>query len=128
MSAQKDKGSRWERDIRDYANKILGRRTKVYRPAQTGYRDVGDLHGLTPFIFQAKNWQNTLAAIREGLDGAVKQAGHAGERWGVAVVKRARKPVGDAYAVMRLSDWLEFYGEHLDLLEEVARLRRRGSR
>lgn len=122
---RKAKGTKWETETRDYAGKVLGDRTKVYRPAQEGFADTGDLHGLSPFVAQTKNWKNWQAAIREGLDGVVKQARHAGESYGVNVVKRARKPVSDAYAVMRYADWLAFYRDYLDLQREVERLRRR---
>lgn len=120
---RKAKGTKFEVEIRGYANQVLGALTTVYRPAQEGHKDVGDLHGVSPFIIQAKNWRDLVAALREGVDGAVKQAGHAGERWGVAVVKRARRPTSDAYAVMRLSDWLEFYREYLLVVEDNRRLR-----
>ena len=45
-----------------------------------------------------------VSALRDGLNGAVLQATHAGEPYGVAVVKRARRPTGDAYAILRLQD------------------------
>lgn len=124
---RKAKGTKFETEIKGFLNNVLGSRTRVYRPAQEGHRDVGDLHGVSPFIIQAKNWRDTLAALREGLDGAVKQANAAGERWGVNVVKRHRRGVSEAYAVMRLCDWADFYREFLDLRDEVERLRRRGS-
>lgn len=122
---RKAKGTKWETDIKGFANSVLGAMTKVYRPAQEGFKDTGDLHGVSPFIVQAKDWKNWQEAIRLGLDGAVQQAIHAGEKYGVVVVKRARKPIGDAYAVMRLLDWLSFYKEYLQLQEENLALRQK---
>lgn len=106
MSAAKDKGTRWERAVRESSNAFFRLRhgLKVYGPRQEGYKDVGDLHGVSPFIWQAKDWKDVVSALREGLNGAVVQAGHAGEMYGAAVVKRARRPVGDAYAIMRFQD------------------------
>lgn len=121
----KRRGTQWEVDIRDFANRVLKHRTTAYRPAQDGHKDTGDIHGVSPFVLQAKNWRDTTSALRVGVDGAVKQAKHAGEKWGVAVVKRARKGVGEGYAVMRFEDWLGFYADYLDLLAERNRLRSR---
>ena len=101
MSAAKDKGSKWERDVVAFL-KSAG--IKAYRPAQSGFRDHGDSHGVSPFVIQAKDWRDVTSALREGLDGVQLQVRNAGETYGVAVVKRARKPAADAYAVMRLED------------------------
>lgn len=107
----KSKGTRWESAVRDYLNEQWGDGNvaglRAYRPAQEGFRDTGDIHGVSPFVIQAKDWKDVTAALRVGLDGAVQQAANAGEEYGVNVVKRARKPVGEAYAVMRLSDFAE---------------------
>lgn len=111
MTAQKRKGTRWESDVVAHL-KTLG--IRAYRPAQTGFKDVGDVHGVSPFVIQAKDWADVTSALREGVDGARVQAENAGERYGVAVVKRARKPVGSAYVVMTLDDWARLL---LDLQE-----------
>lgn len=104
MSANKRKGTAWEVAVRDY---LKGYGFNVYRPAQEGFRDTGDLHGLPLFTVQCKDWRDVTGAIREGLDGVQKQRVNAGEEFGVAVVKRARKGVGEAYAVLRLDDFIE---------------------
>lgn len=97
----KAKGTRWETAVVDF---LRASGIRAYRPAQEGYRDVGDIHGVSPFVIQCKDWRDVLAALREGVDGAQLQARNAGETYGVAVVKRARKPAGEAYAVLRLED------------------------
>ncbi len=106
MSGHKAKGTRWESLVRNALNAFFALRwgLKVYRPAQEGYLDTGDLHGVSPFVIQAKDWKDVVSALREGLNGAVDQATRAGEPYGVAVVKRARRPVGDAYSILRLQD------------------------
>ena len=109
------KGPRWETDLLGWIREHLDRR--AYRPRQEGLEDVGDLHALGGLVvIQAKDWKDWQSAIREGLDGAVRQAAvwdrkvnpgadHLIEpAFPVAVVKRARKPVGEAYAVLRLED------------------------
>lgn len=104
MSANKAKGTRWEGAVRDFLN---AKGFNVYRPAQEGFQDTGDLHGLPLFAVQCKDWRDVTGAVREGLDGAQRQARHAGKPYGVNVVKRARKPVGEAYAVLRLEDFAD---------------------
>jgi catechol 2,3-dioxygenase-like lactoylglutathione lyase family enzyme len=99
---QKAKGTRWETAVTDFLREVLGRH-RVYKPRQEGFRDVGDIHA-PPFIIQAKDWRDVVGALREGLDGAEIQAGHAGLPFGAAVVKRVRKPVGKAYFVLTLED------------------------
>lgn len=102
MTRAKDKGTRWESAVVAFLN-ACG--VRAYRPAQSGFADQGDVHGVSPFILQCKDWRDVTSALREGVDGAQVQAVNAGERYGVAVVKRARKPVGEAYAVMHLEDF-----------------------
>lgn len=75
------------------------------RAVQAGRNDVGDLHGLGPWAGQCKDWRSWQDAIREGLDGVEKQRVHARVSYGVAFVKRARRPVGEAYAVQTLATW-----------------------
>jgi hypothetical protein len=97
---QKAKGTLWETTIVRF---LKDQGIPAYRPAQSGTRDVGDVHA-SPVVIQAKDRQDVMAAIREGLDGVQLQVRNAGETYGVAVVKRARKPAADAYAVLRLED------------------------
>lgn len=105
MTAAKDKGTAWETALVRSLSAFWGGRYGLAprRVAQEGFKDSGDLHGISPFIAQAKNWTSWQAAIREGLDGAEKQKVNARELYGVAFVKRARKPTGDGYAVMTVA-------------------------
>lgn len=115
-NAAKAKGTRWETTVLAHLRTVFPR---AYKPRQEGFEDIGDIHA-GRLVVQAKDWRSWEAAIREGLDGAVRQAatwatstrstGTAGEPIGVAVVKRARRPVGEAYAVLRLDDLLRLLG------------------
>lgn len=107
MSANKSKGTKWETDlVRSLGNFFRGRHgLEPRRVAQEGYLDTGDLHGLDPFVAQAKDWRSWQDAIREGLDGAEAQRARAGRAYGVAFVKRARRSVGQGYAVTTITTW-----------------------
>jgi hypothetical protein len=104
-SANKAKGTKWETDLVGYLSGVFRGRYGLAprRVAQEGFLDKGDLHGLSPFVAQAKNWRSWEDAIREGLDGAEVQRVRAGEPYGVAFVKRVRRPVGGGYAVMTVA-------------------------
>lgn len=103
----KAKGTAWESAlVRSLGGFFAGRYGLApRRVAQTGVLDTGDLHGLSPFVGQAKNYRNLTDGLREGLDGAELQAGRAGEPFGVAFVKRVRKPTELAYAVTTVQTW-----------------------
>lgn len=105
MSAAKAKGTAWETALVKSLGAFFRNRYGLdpRRVAQEGFKDSGDLHGLSPFIGQAKNYKSWEEAIRLGLDGAEKQKVNAGEPYGVAFIKRVRKSVGDGYAVMTVA-------------------------
>lgn len=105
MSAAKAKGTAWETAlVKALAGFWRGRHgLQPRRVAQEGFKDSGDLHGLSPFVAQAKNYKSWEDAIRLGLDGVEKQKVHAGEPFGVVFVKRIRRSVGDGYAVMNVA-------------------------
>lgn len=126
MSAAKQKGTAWESALVKYLAEIFGGRWGLAprRVAQEGFKDTGDLHGLGPFIAQAKNWASWESAIREGLDGAEKQKRNAGAEYGVAFVKRARKGTGEGYAVMTVATFARVLlrlRRAEDLLHETSR-------
>jgi hypothetical protein len=105
ISAAKSKGTAFETLIvRALSAFFKGRHGLApRRVAQEGFADSGDVHGVSPFIIQAKAYKSWEEAIRLGLDGAEKQKHHAGEPYAVAVVKRPRRSIGDAYAVMNVA-------------------------
>lgn len=97
----KAKGTAWESALVKSLSAIFGGRygLEPRRVAQTGMLDTGDLHGLSPVVGQAKNYRNLADGLREGVDGVQLQARRAGEPFGVAFVKRVRKPTELGYAV-----------------------------
>lgn len=109
MSTNKSKGTAWETALVKALSAFWRGRHNLEprRVAQEGFKDSGDLHGMSPFIGQAKNWKSWEDAIREGLDGAEKQKVHADELYGVALVKRVRKSTGGGYAVMTVATWAQ---------------------
>lgn len=109
-NANKAKGTRWESDVRNYL-RDLG--IPAYRPAPEGRLDVGDIHGIDPFVGQAKDWKDIVAALRVGLDGANQQAASAGRDYGVNFVKRARAGTARGYAVLDI----ETFGRVLKRLQ-----------
>lgn len=98
-NANKAKGTAWELAIRRF---LREHGIDAYKPYEEGRDDAGDVHGVDPFILQAKNYKSWEDAMREGLDGAERQKLIAGQPYGAAVVKRARRPTGSAYVVMTL--------------------------
>jgi hypothetical protein len=105
MSRAKAKGTAFETLIvKTLARFFAGRYgLNPRRVAQEGFYDSGDIHGVSPFIIQAKAYKSWEDAMRLGLDGAEKQKIHAGEPFAVAFVKRPRRSIGDAYAVMNVA-------------------------
>lgn len=105
MSAAKQKGTAWEtalvRFLGDFFEGRFGLAPR--RVAQEGFLDTGDIHGISPFVAQAKAYKSWEEAIRLGLDGVEKQKVRAGEPYGVAFVKRVRRSVGAGYAVMTVA-------------------------
>lgn len=84
------------------------------RVAQTGALDVGDIHGIDPFVGQCKAYRDLTAALRDGVAGANVQATRAGQPYGVAFVKRPGKPIADGYAVMDVATFARLLRELKD--------------
>ena len=99
-NANARKGNAWETKILNF---LRDAGLYAVKPRQEGFLDVGDIHA-PPFVIQAKDYKDLLAGIRAGVDGYQVQRSNARLPFGVAVVKRARKPVEDAYVVLRLGD------------------------
>jgi hypothetical protein len=110
----KRKGTSWEVASRDVVN---ARGFDLYRPAQSGFKDTGDLHGLPHFAIQCKDMQSVTDAIRDALDGLKSQKVHAGARFGVAFVKRRRRSAEDGLAVMPLGEFADLMA-HLRNVEK----------
>lgn len=93
----KDKGNRWERDVRAYLADTFGR--LVRRPHAEGRFDVGDIH-LDPFVIQAKD--EATHRFSAYIRAAEVQAERAEQPFGIAVVKQRGKGAAEGYVVMSL--------------------------
>lgn len=96
----KAKGTAWERAVRRF---LRAAGIPAFKPYEEGHEDAGDVHGIDPFVGQAKAYASIVDGIREGVAGAERQALVARLPFGVAIVKRPRKPTGAAYVVMTLA-------------------------
>jgi len=97
-SAAKAKGTRWESDL---VKHLESYGIDARRVAQSGRLDVGDIHGIDPFVGQAKSYRDIVAGLREGLEGARVQAARVSpDAIPVAFVKRPGKGTGAGYAVL----------------------------
>ena len=102
-SANKRKGTEWESAVRDF---LLSHGIPARRVAQTGQLDTGDIHGIDPFVGQAKNWATLAEALNEGLKGAKVQAARVHpDALPVVFVKRRGKGTADGYAVMDIATY-----------------------
>lgn len=96
------KGAHWELSI----NKYLRSRGLNMRRARGGeHQPHGDLIGLPGWVLEAKNHKNLADGIRRGMDQV--QTIRAGRKAAV-IHKRPRKPINEAYVIMRLDQWADW--------------------
>lgn len=108
----KRKGTRWESDIVRF---LHGEGfPEARRVVQTGRADTGDIH-VRDFVVQAKAYRSIVDGIRDGITGAAEQRVNAGLDYGVAIVKRPGKGVGDGYVVLTLAEFARLLRAHYDL-------------
>jgi Holliday junction resolvase len=101
-SANKAKGSQFERDVAKYlrANGF----PEADRRYGAGVRyDKGDLVGVPGFVIECKN--QAKINLAEFVAEAIAEAANAGVEFGVAVVKRRQRPVSESYVVMTLEQF-----------------------
>lgn len=94
-----ERGTRWETTVVTYLqdNGLPGAERRRLR----GKRDAGDLTGVPGWVIGCKDEQRIdLAGYMDELAGQAVNSGR--EEWAAEVVKRRRRPVGDAYVVMPL--------------------------
>ncbi|WP_116210120.1 hypothetical protein [Streptomyces olivoreticuli] len=97
-NAHKAKGTAWESALRGYLNEgLTDRNAQVRRNVQTGVNDIGDLDAY-PFTGEAKAVK--AYDLADFVEQANREARNAQMPFGVALIKRPRKGVGDGYAVM----------------------------
>jgi hypothetical protein len=107
-SPQKRKGLTWERVVRTF---LRAKGIDAFKPYEEGHEDAGDIHGVYPFILQAKDYKNVADAVREGLDGAERQKVVAGVPYGAAVIKRSRRKAEEALVGMTLETFAKVLRE-----------------
>ena len=96
-SANKRKGTRFESAVRNW---LLDRRSKAWRPAQTGHKDEGDVHLDNMVALQCKD--ATQQRYSQWVDDANDQAVNAGLPYGAVVHKKRGRSVGESLVVMDL--------------------------
>ena len=106
---QKRKGDAAERELAHKLHGLLG--LPIRRKLGAGRKDdTGDIDGLPNCTAQAKNYADTLRAIREGLPAVETQRNNAGTTHSVLFVRRRG---GEWIAVMTLDQWATMYRETL---------------
>ena len=114
----KEKGSAFEREVVAHLNKWeFGADAERRKAGMTD--DRGDVVGVRDLAIECKNHKDVAAALRLALDALPDEMRHSNARFGVAVVKRARKPVEDAYAVMTLRNWCALWQLFWDQQDEI---------
>jgi hypothetical protein len=98
VTAGKRAGARFEQQVVDY---LIGHGFPyAERRVMGGTRDRGDIAGVIGWTLEAKSEQrlDLAGAIGE----AAVEAAHAETRWYATILKRRRRPIGDAYVVLPL--------------------------
>lgn len=103
----KELGTQWESECVRY---LQDNGISAERRALAGAADKGDI-SFPPDIGECKNTQRIDLA--GGIDELVKEIQNAGARYGFLLIKRRRKSVADAYAVMT-------FQQLVSLLKEVS--------
>lgn len=98
----KVRGTRWESAVRDW---LTEHGYPAFRPALHGAIDKGDLFGIAQTTIQCRD--TAKIDLASAVDDAAEQAKNAGTEHFVAIVKRRRKGVGQAYVVTTLERWVE---------------------
>lgn len=99
----KIKGTRWESAVRDWLN---DHGFETFRPALHGAIDKGDIFGVKGWTIQTRD--TARIDLAGAVDDAADQAAAARTPFFVAIVKRRRKSVSQAYAVMPLESWADY--------------------
>ena len=113
----KARGRRAERDVAD----LLAQHFQFAdRKRQKGSQDQGDVGGVPDLTIEVKDLASfNLAKM---VDEAMVEKENAGTRWCVAVQRRPKRNIREAYAVQPLEMFIEMYAR-LQELEERERQR-----
>jgi len=84
---------------------------EVYRMAQTGEFDAGDLGGISEVAFECRD-RNRLT-LAENVDDANSRAINKKAKYGVTVMKRRGRKAADGYVVMDLATFARLLADLL---------------
>lgn len=101
----KAKGTKFETDV---VKALTAADLEAHKPRQEHPLDIGDIHLGDDIVLQAKAWKNLAGALSEGTKGATVQAERAKRPFGIAVIKKPRGSILDAYVVMSLKTFIRF--------------------
>lgn len=104
-NANKAKGTTFETAV---VKELTKADLDAHKPRQVTPLDVGDIHLGDDIVLQAKAWKNLAGALSEGTKGATIQAERAKRPFGIAVIKKPRGSILDAYVVMSLKTFIRF--------------------
>lgn len=105
MNPSKRKGTAWEVRVRDY---LCANGLDVYRPAQAGKNDKGDLIGVPHWTIECKSTKAiTLASFMKEAEDEAKKGQTA---YHAVVINRRMKHVSQAYAVIPLWAFVDLIG------------------
>lgn len=108
-SKQKEKGSRWEREVAKYFNE-RGYQDVERRYGAGATLDKGDINGVRDTVVECKDVAKiTLASI---VDEALTEQVNAKKKFGISVIKRRNRNVKDAYVVMTLEQWIDLFSHY----------------
>ncbi len=102
MNRSKRLGTSWESELVAYLKPYW---PTAERRALAGSADRGDIAGVAGVVIEAKNCQQI--ALSTWLDETEIERQNAGATYGICVVKRRRKAVGEAYCVLPLRKMVE---------------------
>ena len=101
------KGTAWEVAVRDY---LQGRGwSECQRLATRAALDLGDLTGIPRFAIECRDRKKV--ELSTNLDDAEERAVNKKSRWGVAIMKRPRRPVEGAYVLMSMATFADLLDE-----------------
>jgi hypothetical protein len=100
----KKKGTKYESELVAYLRYHL-ERPDIERRALSGTQDRGDIAGLESWTIEAKN--HNAQNFAGWLDETQREQRNAGTEYGLLVVRRRMKPVGQSFAVMTLDQLID---------------------
>lgn len=112
VNPSKRKGTKFESELVAYLRYHLESQD-IERRALSGTQDRGDIAGLKDWTIEAKN--HNAQNFAGWLDETQREQANAGTPYGLLVVRRRMKPVGQSFAVMTLDQLIDIM---LDLEEK----------